>query len=84
MTIQRYESSVFNGDMDRDAQGGYVDYDDYIRDIRVMADAIKALTTMDVRGHQLQDRLQFSDLGRDILSKIDAANQISKCLEATP
>lgn len=35
--------------------------------------ALQAVITIDVRGHQLQDRLQFSDLGRAILAQVDAA-----------
>jgi hypothetical protein len=42
-------------------------------DCRLLGEALKAVITIDIRGHQLQDRLQFSDIGRDILAKIDAA-----------
>jgi len=44
-----------------------------IVDSKTLVEALNALITMDVRGHQLQDRLQFSDTGRAILAKIDAA-----------
>lgn len=35
--------------------------------------ALQMVMTMDVKGHQLQDRLQFSDPGRAILSQVNAA-----------
>lgn len=35
--------------------------------------ALKTILTMDVKGHQLQDRLQFSPLGRKILNEALAA-----------
>ena len=44
-----------------------------IEDRRLLADALSAVITMLVNGHQLQDRLQFSDTGRAILTKIDSA-----------
>lgn len=43
--------------------------------VEAMRTAIDAVMTMDVRGHQLQDRLQFSTRGRDILNKVNAALQ---------
>jgi len=43
-----------------------------------LRDALNTVMRMDVKGHQLQDRLQFSDPGRAILSKARAA------LESTP
>lgn len=46
---------------------------DLIEDRRLLADALSAVITMEVRGHQMQDRLQFSDTGRAILTKIDSA-----------
>ncbi len=38
-----------------------------------LLEALQAVMQMDVRGHQLQDRLQFSDLGRAILALACAA-----------
>lgn len=35
--------------------------------------ALKAVLTMEINGHQLQDRLQFSTAGREILEKSRAA-----------
>lgn len=43
--------------------------------VEAMRTAIDAVMTMDVRGHHLQDRLQFSTEGRDILEKVNAALQ---------
>ena len=35
-----------------------------------LLDALETLAQMDVKGHQLQDRLQFTDKGRAILKKV--------------
>jgi hypothetical protein len=35
---------------------------------------LEAVMRMDVRGHELRDRLQFSDAGRAILAQVAAAN----------
>ena len=35
--------------------------------------ALQALLALDVKGHQLQDRLQFSDAGRALLAQCRAA-----------
>ena len=35
-----------------------------------LLDALETLAQMDVKGHQLQDRLQFTDEGRVILKKV--------------
>lgn len=42
-------------------------------DRRLLAEALHAVITLEIRGHQLQDRLQFSDAGRAILAKIESA-----------
>lgn len=42
-----------------------------------MRDALTSLLTMDVAGHQLQDRLQFSTKGRQLLEKAQAALRAS-------
>lgn len=46
--------------------------------VEAMRAALDAVMTMDVRGHQLQDRLQFSTKGREILDKVKAALQATK------
>lgn len=38
-----------------------------------LLDALRAILTMDVKGHQLQDRLQFSTPGRALLDQCNAA-----------
>lgn len=38
-----------------------------------LAAALLVVLRMDVRGHQLQDRLHFSDLGRAILTQCNNA-----------
>ena len=47
--------------------------DDYVesteRENAALREALTTIMRMDVRGHQLQDRLQFSTLGRTILNK---------------
>ena len=54
-----------------------VTYDEKDADlVSASLDLLEALVTvmeMDVKGHQLQDRLQFSTAGREILSKVNAA-----------
>lgn len=46
--------------------------------VEAMRAALNAVMTMDVNGHHLQDRLQLSTKGREILEKVNAA------LQATP
>lgn len=36
-------------------------------------EALQSLLRLQVKGHELQDRLQFSDAGRDVLAKCRAA-----------
>ena len=38
-----------------------------------LLEALQSLLRLQVRGHELQDRLQFSDTGRDVLAKCRAA-----------
>lgn len=38
-----------------------------------LLEALETIMRMEVKGHQLQDRLQFSDKGRTILNKARAA-----------
>lgn len=48
---------------------------EFRRDREALAAALRKMTCLclDVRGHQLQDRLQFSKLGREILDECRAA-----------
>ena len=46
-------------------------------DREALAAALRKLMHMDVRGHQLQDRLQFSTTGREILDECRAA--LARC-----
>jgi len=41
--------------------------------IEELKKALKAILEMDVKGHQLQDRLQFSDIGRGLLEQANKA-----------
>ena len=41
--------------------------------IKELANALRAVLAIDVRGHSLADRLQFSDSGRAILNQARAA-----------
>ena len=43
-----------------------------------LVEALQALMRLDVKGHQLQDRLQFSDAGRDLLKKCDIALKLAR------
>ena len=63
-------SSTTKGLQFWDAAGELVDWSAYAalaaeRD--TLRKAVEALLSLDVRGHQLRDRLQFSDQGRAIL-----------------
>lgn len=55
------------------------DLDSRVANARLIAaapdllEAVNVLMTMDVKGHQLQDRLQFSTEGRAILDKVSVA-----------
>ena len=40
--------------------------------------ALERVLRMDVKGHELQDRLQFSETGRDILAQAHAAIAAAK------
>lgn len=40
---------------------------------QLLTEALQALLNMDVNGHALQDRLQFSDKGRALLEQARAA-----------
>ena len=41
--------------------------------IDALQSALQALLALDVKGHQLHDRLQFSDAGRALLAQCHAA-----------
>ena len=43
--------------------------------VEVMRDALLSLITLDVKGHDLLERLQFSTKGRGMLEKVNAALQ---------
>ena len=43
------------------------------RQVSDLRAALQALLALDVKGHQLQDRLQFSDAGRALLTQCRAA-----------
>ena len=43
------------------------------RQVSDLRAALQALLALDVKGHQLQDRLQFSDAGRALLAQCRAA-----------
>lgn len=40
---------------------------------QALLEALQSLLRLQVKGHDLQDRLQFSDAGRDVLAKCRAA-----------
>lgn len=42
---------------------------DQLPDVALLTEALQALLNMDVNGHALQDRLQFSDKGRALLEQ---------------
>ncbi|MFZ6773071.1 hypothetical protein ACO0LB_10195 [Undibacterium sp. SXout7W] len=49
------------------------DAEDLRKENEQLRGALTAMMKMKVKGHQLQDRLQFSDDGREILNKVNAA-----------
>lgn len=48
------------------------------QEIDKLRDALKALMEMDVKCHQLQDRLQFSPKGRELLNQCQTALRSAK------
>ena len=46
---------------------------DQLPNVALLTEALEALLNMDVNGHALQDRLQFSDKGRALLKQARAA-----------
>lgn len=52
---------------------------DLIVQTAALKSSIEALMQMDVRGHKLQDRLQFSESGRAIATQVSAAIAGSSC-----
>ena len=43
---------------------------------QLLTEALEALLNMDVNGHALQDRLQFSDKGRELLEQVRKALEV--------
>lgn len=62
-----------NKDLMQAAQLLSVERAEFRRERDALANALRTVMTMDVKGHQLQDRLQFSTPGREILEQCNSA-----------
>lgn len=68
-TVLQQENAELRRALNAGAEAHYED----MRRIRQLADALRVLTRLDVKGHALIDRLQFSDAGRALVEQVKAA-----------
>jgi hypothetical protein len=59
--------------MDDQITGAISENEQLRQEVADLTDALESLLRLEVGAHQLQDRLQFSDAGRAILAKANAA-----------
>ena len=72
--VQCLRHGVGTIDVDRNAAADAIEALREVEDERdKLRAALRALLALDVKGHQLQDRLQFSDAGRALLAQCRAA-----------